>query len=79
MHLKQTADLRQATRDFSAAFGADISSEVEANSTLLVHWLSYLNSFHRTGVADSLLDAVGSSIREVAGVLSLGLARLQGI
>lgn len=75
MHLKQTADLREATQEFSTAFGADISNAVEANSALLVHWLSYLNSFHRTGIGDSLLDAVGSSIREVAGVLSLGLAR----
>lgn len=75
MHAKQTADLRQAAQDFSAAFGAGISSEVEANSTLLVHWLTYLNSFHRTGIANSLLDAAGSSIREVAATLSLGLAR----
>lgn len=75
MHLKQTADLRQATNDFSIASGASISNAVEANSTLLIHWLSYLNAFHRTGVADSLLDAVGSSIREVAGALSLGLVR----
>jgi hypothetical protein len=75
MHPNQTTDLRQAANDFSTAFGASISSAVEANSTLLVYWLSYLNSFHRTDVADSLLDAVGSSIREVAGVLSLGLVR----
>lgn len=75
MHLKQTENLRTAANDFSTAYGASISSAVEANSTLLVHWLSYLNSFHRTGVADSLLNAVGSSIREVAGVASLGLGR----
>jgi hypothetical protein len=75
VHPNQTTDLRQASNDFSTAFGASISSAVEVNSALLVHWLSYLNAFHRTDVADSLLDAVGSSIREVAGVLSLGLVR----
>ncbi len=75
MHLQQTTDLRQATQDFSAAFGASISRETEANSALFIHWLSYLNSYHRTGVADSLLDAIGSSIREAVGALSLGLVR----
>lgn len=75
MHLKQTTELWQATCNFSKANGASISSKVEANSALLIHWLSYLNSFHRTGTADSLLDGVESSIREAAGVLSLGLVR----
>ena len=75
MHLKQTADLRAAAGDFSVAHGEDVSLCVETESALLVHWLSYLLSFHRTGVADSLLDAARSSIREVAGLLSLGLAR----
>lgn len=75
MHLKQTSDLGKAAGDFSVAHGAEVSAEVEANSALLVHWLSYLNLYHRTGVADSLLDAVQSAILEVAGVLSLGLVR----
>ncbi|AKQ58323.1 hypothetical protein [Bordetella hinzii] len=75
MHQEQTRDLRTATNDFSVAHGARISSAIEENSTLLVSWLSYLNAFHRTQVADSLLDAVSSSIREVAGVASLGLGR----
>ena len=75
MHQNQTAELRQATQDFSNNFGAGISSAVEANSTLLVLWLQHLDMYQRTGIADSLLDAIGSSIREVAGVLSLGLVR----
>lgn len=75
MHQIQTEKLRSATNDFSTAYGASLSSDVEVNSTLLVHWLSYLSAYHRTGIADSLLDAVGSSIREVAGVASLGLGR----
>lgn len=75
MHQKQTADLRAAADAFSLAAGEKISVQVEAKSALLVHWLAYLSAFHRTGVADSLLDAASSSIREVAGLLSLGLAR----
>lgn len=75
MHNIQTTELRKATADFSVSFGEELSSLVESNSILLIHWLTYLNSFHRTGVADSLLDGVASSIREGAGVLSLGLVR----
>lgn len=75
MHLKQTADLRKAASDFSSAVGEKISAQVEINSVLLVNWIGYLASYHKTGVADSLLEAVSSSIREVAGALSLGLIR----
>lgn len=75
MHLAQTASLRQATNDFSQKYGEEISLAVESKSALLAHWLAYLNSYHRTGTADSLLDAVESSIKEVAGALSLGLVR----
>ena len=75
MHLKQTSDLRTAACDFSLSQGESISAQVEQRSTLLVHWLDYLSAFHRTGVADSLLEAARSSVREVAGLLSLGLAR----
>lgn len=75
MHLEQTAELRTAACDFSLTEGEMISVQVEEKSTLLVHWLGYLSTFHRTGVADSLLDAASSSMREVAGLLSLGLAR----
>ena len=75
MHLKQTADLRTAAFEFSRSKGENVSVQVEQKSALLVHWLDYLASFHRTGIADSLLDAARTSIREVAGLLSLGLAR----
>ena len=75
MHSKQTANLRTAACDFSLSQGPNISAQVEAKSALLVHWLGYLSAFHRTGVADSLLAAASSSVREVAGLLSLGLAR----
>lgn len=75
MHLKQTADLRTAACNFSVAGGENISIQIEEKSALLVYWLEYLSMFHRTGVADSLIEAASSSIREVAGLLSLGLAR----
>jgi hypothetical protein len=75
MHLQQTSDLRTAAGDFSTLHGETITIQVEEKSALLVHWLGYLSAFHRTGVADNLLDAAISSVREVAGLLSLGLAR----
>lgn len=75
MHTEQTLTLADSAKDFSALSGSFLSAKVESNSALLISWLGYLSSYHRTGVADSLLDAVGSSIRETAGVLSLGLVR----
>lgn len=75
MHAKQTADLVAKSQTFSATSAAELSASVEKNSSLLVHWLSYLSSYHKTGVADGLLDAVSSAIRETAGTLSLGLVR----
>jgi hypothetical protein len=75
MHTKQTSDLAAAAAAFSGANGANLSEKVESNSLLLVNWLAYLSSYHKTGVADCLLDAVASSIRETAGLLSLGLVR----
>jgi hypothetical protein len=75
MHLKQTTELRDAACEFSLALGPMVSTQVEEQSKLLVYWLTYLSAFHRTNVADSLLDAASSSIREVAGLLSLGFAR----
>jgi hypothetical protein len=75
MHSKQTCDLATASQAFSGRSGAKLSSLVEQNSSLLVHWLNYLASYHKTGFGDSLLDAVASAIRETAGTLSLGLVR----
>lgn len=75
MYQDQIAGLRQAASEFSTEHGIEILQMVEQKSYLLVNWLSYLNSYHRTGIADSLLDAFGASIRETAGVLSLGMVR----
>jgi len=75
MHASQTSELRQATTNFSTAYGEVMSAAVENKSVLLIHWVQYLTSFHLTKIGDQLLLAVGSSIREAAGALSLGLLR----
>lgn len=75
MHAKQTSELAKAATSFSNANGEALSTAVESSSALLVYWLSYLATYHRTSVGDGLLEAVGSSIRETAGALSLGLVR----
>lgn len=75
MHIKQTADLRQAVLNFSSGCGEAMSIEIESKSALLVHWVEYLSAYQRTGTADNLLNAVGPALREAAGTLSLGLLR----
>jgi hypothetical protein len=75
MHQQQTSELRSAAALFSQAHAEAITVQVEEKSALLIHWLQYLSSFHRTEVADDLLNAATCSVREVAGLLSLGLAR----
>lgn len=42
---------------------------------LLVLWLSYINHNYKTGVANELLEATSSCIRECAAFLSLGMIR----
>lgn len=41
----------------------------------MLQWLQYLNGSQRTKVADDLLDGAGSSIRESAACIALGLVR----
>lgn len=75
MHEQQVADLVAHVDGFVAATSPKFSIEVEINASLLIHWLSFLKTYHLTGVADNLLSAVESAVRETAGCLSLGLAR----
>ena len=75
MHAKQIAGLILAINNFSKAVGTTLSEKVDLDSKLVMAWLSYLKSFHLTGVADNLILAVESSIRETAACLSLGLVR----
>lgn len=75
MHKHQTLELREAADKFSSSHGETLSSEVDKQSELLMLWVKYLLTYHRTNVADPLLEAFGSAIRETAGALSLGLLR----
>jgi hypothetical protein len=47
----------------------------EGNAILLLHWLAYLQSTKANGYADELLEAVRSSIVEVAGYIAVRMAR----
>lgn len=75
MHQNQTSELRQVAFQFSETNGAGLSADVENQSELLMHWVSYLSKYQLTGVANQLLEASGSAIRETAGSLSMGLLR----
>lgn len=74
-HKIQVQSLVESINNFSSVSGPDICLNVESNSILLLHWVKYLTSYHLTGTADDLILAVGSSLREVAGSLSLGIIR----
>lgn len=75
IHDVQVAALIQKVDTFGNAHGSLISLAVEKNAHLSLHWLQYLNLYHRTGTADELLDAFASSIREAAACNSIGLVR----
>ena len=60
---------------FSTSHGKAMSLAIEKKSALLTVWVQYISSYHLTGTADELIQAVGSSVREAAGSLSLGLLR----
>ena len=75
MHTQQAKDLRTAAYNFSEMNGARLSSLLEEKAALLLSWLDHLSKYKRTGTADSLLDALSSSVIESAGLLSLGLVR----
>jgi hypothetical protein len=60
---------------FSSSHGAKVVEETEKQTILLRYWLEYLINHHKTGVADSLLTATQSLIRECAANLSMGMVR----
>ena len=74
-HEVQVQSLIESINNFSGISGANTCSSVESNSMILLHWIKHLTSYHLTGTADDLILAVGSSLREVAGSLSLGIIR----
>lgn len=71
----QVDQLRTRANAFSTNHGASVVKKFEAESALFVQWLNYLGTSQRTNVADSLLVAAASSVREAAACLSLGLVR----
>lgn len=74
-HEAQVEQLRNATNEFIDAYGIQFVKDVEEGAGELLNWLSFLNSYKRTGVADELLDAVACAIRETAACVALGLVR----
>lgn len=75
MHTSQVTALALAINGHATIAAGGISLAVEKKTILLISWLSYLQKYQLTNTADSLLIAVGSSIREVSACLSLGLIR----
>ena len=75
MHNDQVARLRLCVNEFTDKHGSTLTRQVEEHSSLVLQWLSYLNSYHRTGTADELLAAYSSAIRETSACLALGMIR----
>lgn len=75
MHDSQVNALALAINGHVTNVSGSISYAVEDKAKILISWLSYLQKYQLTRTADSLLIAVGASIREVSACLSLGLIR----
>lgn len=74
-HNAQSAELLSLVQQFSASSSIGVLEEYENSSKLLLSWVRLLRNSYLTGVADELLFAVASSIRESAALASLGLVR----
>lgn len=74
-HGDQIKQLRNAANDFAKAHGVYLVREIEKGACQLLEWLQFLNSFKRTGIADELLNAVASAIKETAACVAIGLVR----
>ena len=71
----QLVQLCKATTEFVETNGVSLVEDVQKGAGGLLEWLHFLNAYKRTGVANELLDAVASSIRETAACVALGLVR----
>jgi len=74
-HAKQAEKLLEAIRATSESKSEAVLMSFEASSKLLLVWVSLLRKSYMTKIADELLHAVSSSIREAAALASLGLVR----
>lgn len=71
----QVKELASKASAFALENGEQVVLQLQSESVLVLEWLGYLSFAQRTGVADSLLVGAGSSIRESAACLSLGMVR----
>lgn len=74
-HSVQAAELLAMVSDASSSNSLKVLEEYEDSSKLLLSWINLLRKSYLTGVADELLFAVASSVREAAALASLGLIR----
>lgn len=72
---KQLSDFVKKASTFGSANGCQVFDEFERESKLLLEWVRYLNLHHLTGVADELLVATVSNIREAAAYAAIGAVR----
>ncbi|EKN3579918.1 hypothetical protein FG427_000422 [Yersinia enterocolitica] len=74
-HLNEVKILRERITSIACKDAELLSIEMQENIKLLTGWLHYIEYHFKTGVADELLAAASSSIRECAAYISLGMVR----
>jgi len=74
-HKEEVSKLVVAANKFSESFGEDLANSMEAAAKPLLLWLDYLDKYGVTGVADELLVAAGSAVREATSLISIGAVR----
>lgn len=74
-HSVQSTELLASVQEFSSSNSIKVLEKYEDSSRLILSWVRLLRKSYLTGVADELLFAVASSIREAAALASLGLVR----
>ncbi|MFK7701723.1 hypothetical protein [Pseudomonas caspiana] len=72
---EQLPDFVEKAKGFSIAHGDELLNQFEMESKLLLEWIKYLNVHHLTGIADELLTATLSNIREAAAYAAIGAVR----
>lgn len=69
------SSLREKINNFSLDDACRFSNDINYSLRLLTNWINYLDRNFKTGVADELLKAVASCMRECAAYISLGLVK----
>lgn len=73
-HKIEIDDLVSAVNCFAKSNGEELISAFEGAAALLLTWIGHLGKLS-TGVADELLQAAASAVRESAALLALGAVR----